>query len=243
MTFGPESTLKDLSINDEVSRRVLSFVAPVLDRATRVNGRVSASIDEASIPLGGGDGLKVEGGVVFQDVKFTPGPFLDPLLGLIGRTDRPGLRLNAPVELSIADRRVYQTGLELPIGKLTTIGLEGWVDFDRNLNLVATVPVLPPGLSDRPLLQDVAGGVKIRVPIRGTIENPVVDKEAFNLGMKSTGQEVLGKGLTRGAAALLERLTRPRDPNAPLPSPRLTPRERRERRLEKREENRRGGVP
>ena len=163
VSLGHESTLTDVRMNDEVSRRVLSFVAPVLDRATRVQGKVSASIDEAIIPIGGTTGMTVEGSVIFQDVEFMPGPFLDPVLGLVGRNDRALLRLNEPVELSIADRRVYQSGLALPFGKVTTIGLEGWVDFDKNLSLVASVPIVPPGLADRPLLNDIAGGAKVRV--------------------------------------------------------------------------------
>src|SRR5439155_165456 len=40
-------------VNDEVSHRVLAFVAPVLDQATRVHGTVSAELERAEIPLGG----------------------------------------------------------------------------------------------------------------------------------------------------------------------------------------------
>ena len=39
--LGSSSGLLDAVVNDEVSHRVLSFVAPVLDQATRVRGRVS----------------------------------------------------------------------------------------------------------------------------------------------------------------------------------------------------------
>src|SRR5262249_12246870 len=39
--LGPGSSVDDVVINDEVSHRVLTFVAPVFDRATRVRGRVS----------------------------------------------------------------------------------------------------------------------------------------------------------------------------------------------------------
>jgi translocation and assembly module TamB len=241
--LGPETTLSDAWVNDEVSHRVLSFVAPVLDNATRVRGRVSVSLEEAVFPVGRGGGssrgFHVKGSVVFQDVAFNPGPFIDPIFGLIGREDRPSLRLDQPVDLTIADRRVYQSGFSLPIGKLTALGLEGWVDFDRNLNLTATVPVVPPALADRPLLNDIAGGVKVRVPIRGTLDKPEVDKEAFRLGMKDLGKTVLGRGAFSGAAALLERLTRPREPDAPPPPPRLTPEQRKEQRQEKRAERRR----
>ena len=40
----------DAAINDEVSRRLLTYVAPVLDKATHVNGRVSLKIDKGDVP-------------------------------------------------------------------------------------------------------------------------------------------------------------------------------------------------
>ena len=56
LRLGPESSIKDAAINDEVSHRVLSFVAPVLDQATRVHGNVSVALDEAVFPIGGNAG-------------------------------------------------------------------------------------------------------------------------------------------------------------------------------------------
>ena len=51
LQFGSETRLEGAVINDEVSHRVLSFVAPVLDGATRVQGRVSFELAEAAFPL------------------------------------------------------------------------------------------------------------------------------------------------------------------------------------------------
>ena len=52
--LGPSSGLLDAVVNDEVSHRVLSFAAPVLDQATRVQGRVSLALSDAYIPIGAG---------------------------------------------------------------------------------------------------------------------------------------------------------------------------------------------
>ena len=49
--LGRESRLDGAIVNDEVSHRVLSFAAPVLDGATRVEGRVSLSLADAYFPL------------------------------------------------------------------------------------------------------------------------------------------------------------------------------------------------
>src|SRR6185437_10768838 len=80
------SELIDAEVNEESSRRVLSFVAPVLEGATRATGRVSARIDRAEFPIGAGASRKaqVEGKVVFQDLTFAPGPLAEGVLGLMG---------------------------------------------------------------------------------------------------------------------------------------------------------------
>lgn len=242
VVLGAGTRLTDAEVNDEVSRRVLSYVAPVLDHATRVRGRVSATITRADFPLGGA-GPTVDGAVVFQGVEFVPAGWLDALFGLIGREGQSVLKLDEPVALTIADRRVYQRGLTVPIGNLSKVEVEGWVGFDRALHLTASVPVLPTMLADRPILGALAADARVRVPIRGTLRQPEIDREAFKLGMKEMARSLAERGGVLGAAGLLERLTRPRDPDAPPPP---TPEERRERRQERRAERqmrRRGELP
>ena len=237
------STITDAEINDEVSHRVLSYVAPVLDRATRAHGRVSVELDAAAIPLGGDPGRSttVDGDVVFQDVEFLAGPLADQLLRLIGRDDRPLLKLDEPVALKIADRRVYQQGLALPLGRVSRIELQGWVDFDRNLAMTASLPLTPAMVGNLPILNDIVEGTRITVPIRGTLQHPEIDKDAMNLVLQDL-VKTLGRGATRGAADLLMRLTRPRDPNAPPPPTREERRARRKERQAQRRLNR-GIVP
>ena len=74
LRLGKNSTIRDARINDEVSRRVLAFVAPVLDQATTASGRINVDLDHAEFPLGSGrrKQLRVEGAVVFDEVEFAP---------------------------------------------------------------------------------------------------------------------------------------------------------------------------
>ena len=240
LRLGESSTVRDVRINDAVSHRVLSFVAPVLDRATRASGSVSVAIDHAEFPLGarGGRTANVEGSVVFQDVEFAPGPLVDELNRMIGRNDPRSLRLDEPVALTIADRRVYQRGLAIPLGNLTRIELEGWVDFDRNLALTASVPVTSAMVANIPLLNEIVAGTRIEVPIGGTLDAPKVDRGAANLALKDLGKDLLGRTAVQGAAELFRRMARPRDPNAPPAPPRLSNQERKAQRLQKKAQRR-----
>lgn len=232
LTLAPGSVIEDAEVNPEVSQRVLSYVAPVLEEATRASGLVSMTVDRAEFPITGNPDRHalVDGQVVFRNVEFGPGPLADDLLRLIGRTDEPALKLDQPVLLTIADRRVTSHGLALPVGRLTRIELEGAVDFDRNLDLAASLPITPALLGNNPILSDIAAGTRVSVPIRGTLSRPRVDREALAAALKDLGKTLLERSAVTGAAALLERLTRPRDPNAPPP---LTKEERRARRQER----------
>ena len=240
LRLGPDSWLTEARINDEVSHRVLAFAAPVLDQATRARGRVSVRLKEATFPISTDpERLKsttVTGAILFQDTEFVAGPIANQLFDLIGLADRPSVKLEQPVALAIADRRVYQRGLTIPLGQFSAITMDGWVDFDRNLALKASVPLLPTMWRDRPdlpVLNDVLGGLRITVPIGGTLAKPEVDRDAFNLANKDLGKTLLERTAGRGAVDFFQRLFPPRAPNPPPPP---TPEERRALRQQRRQE-------
>ena len=243
LRLAKNSNIREARINDEVSKRVLAYVAPILDQATRARGLVSVDLDHAEFPIGAGRGrqAKVEGAVVFEDVEFAPGPLANDILTVIGRRDA-SMKLDRPVTLTIADGRVNQRGISVPIGDLTRIEMAGWVDFDRNLSITATLPVTPAMLGNNPLLSDIVAGAKVRLPISGTLDRPEIDREAFTVNLQELGKSLLTRGATRGAMELLMRLARPRDPDAPPPPPRPSPDERKTMRQEKKA-IRRGEIP
>ncbi len=234
----PGASLTDAEVNEESAHRVLAFVSPVLDRATEVSGRVSARLDRGEFPLGP-DAAKtavVEGRVVFQDVVFSPGPLGAEVLGLMGREEGT-LRLDQPVVLAIADGKVTHRGLYLPVGKVAKVEFDGSVGLDRSLDLRASVPLTPEMFPGGGIVGDVMAGTRLTVPIGGTLDRPKLDREAFRKGLAEAGKGVLERGAVRGAAELLFRLTRPKDPNAPPPP---SAEERRAQRLERRRMRREG---
>ena len=242
--LGGGSTIKNARINDEVSRRVLSYLVPVMERATRAGGLVSVDLDSAEFPLREGASRRavVEGHVVFTDVTFAPGPLAEEIfrgLNLPG-AGPPTVRLDRPVLLSIRDGKVHQRGLSVPLGVAQTT-LDGTVDFDGNLDLLAVVGLKSEAFQN-PLPALVAGAAQLRIPIEGTLDRPKVDREAFRAGLQETGRDLLRRGALAGAAGALLELTKPRadapGDAAPKP-PKPTPAERKMRRLERREERRR----
>jgi translocation and assembly module TamB len=203
LRLGRSSVLQGAIINDEVSHRVLSFAAPVLDGATRVRGQISVKLTDAVFPIRADAGAqaKILGDMLFDDVRFMPGPLADELLGAFRREDRPLLVLRDPISVRIQGRKVYQKGLAIPLGKAASIALEGSVDFDRNLDMVASFGMVPSGAGDS-VLGPLVKNARIEIPIRGTLNKPKVDGDAMKERLKSIGSDLLETTLEAGSGVL-----------------------------------------
>ncbi len=201
--LGRESSLEGAVVNDEVSHRVLSFAAPILDGATRVEGRVSLALADAYFPIlaPAEAQARIEGDLLFDDVRFMPGPLADELLSVFQRERRPLAVVRDPIAVRIAGRKVYQEGLAIPVGNIASIGVNGSVDFDQNLDLVARFALAPPR-SNVPVLGPIMENVKFDLPIRGTLKNPKIDGEALKAHWAGVGTDLLGNSMEAGVNGL-----------------------------------------
>ena len=201
--LGASSGLLDAVVNDEVSHRVLSFVAPVLDQATRVRGRVSLALNEAFVPLSAGPNAepKIDGDVLFDSVEFMPGPLAEQILGVFRQEQRPLLVLRDPVSVRIVGRKIYQEGLIIPLANVAAIGIEGWVDFDQNLNLVASFAMVPPR-RNIPVLSDILENAQLQLPITGTFKKPRINGDAIKDRFKDFGANMLDSVIGAGVNGL-----------------------------------------
>ncbi len=255
--LGASTTLENAVINDEVSHRVLSYAAPVLDGATRVQGRVSVKGVDAELPLFAPERAhaRVEGDVLFDEVRFMPGPLANELMSLLPKADedRPLLTLRDPISLRITEGKVYQHGLKIPMGQVGAVALEGSVDFQKNLDLVARFSLNPSQVADKPVLASILRTARLEVPIRGTFQEPKIDAQAMQERLKSVGSDLLENSVGIGAEGIMRllqgiaarRQARLADPNRPAPPTaeerREIREERRRERLEKKAQRRRSG--
>ncbi|QDV32929.1 hypothetical protein [Tautonia plasticadhaerens] len=214
LTLGDGSGVDGVEITDDVSKRVLAYIAPVLREATEVNGRVSARINRLSVPLAGpaagpgGMPIDLASRVAFQGVTYGPGPMMRNILGMSGLApDRvPNLTIDQVVDVAIAEGRVHQTGLEITAAEGVAMQLEGSVGLDQTLALRVGVPLSDRLLGGQEVLSDVLGGTRVGVPIGGTLSQPQLDREAFRVGLRQQGGRLLGRGAAVGAGQLLRML-------------------------------------
>ncbi len=202
------STIRNAEINEEVSSRVLSYIAPVLHEATQVRGRLSVDLDRTEVPLtGAGRSSVVAGKLAFQEVNYGPGPLVQQLLGLVGESQVPALTLNRTIAFQVADGRVGQEGLVIDVNREVQIALDGSVGFDGTLALRAGVPITAAMLGgDDRLLGEIVGGTRVGVPIGGTFSHPRLDRGALQAGLREVSRSLIRRGAQVGVSELLNRL-------------------------------------
>ena len=75
--------------------------------------------------------------MLFDDVRFMPGELADQLLSVFRLESKPLVELRDPVSVRITDGKVFQKGLVVPVANVASVSLDGSVDFDKNLDMVA----------------------------------------------------------------------------------------------------------
>ncbi|WZO99265.1 hypothetical protein EP7_000864 [Isosphaeraceae bacterium EP7] len=195
-------------INETVSNDVLSYIAPVLSKASKVTGKVSLTIEDAAIPMIGEGALRVDGQLVFQDVVFQPGPFGAEIFSLSGKVV-PKMTLHQPLQLQIADGRVRQSGLSIPLSETAKANLEGSVGFDKTLSMKAMIPVTAQMMGGDATVKQIVGDTQITVPIGGTISRPTIDRAGFRLAVKDAARSMVKRGVKAQAGRLLDQVIPP----------------------------------
>ncbi|MEW4569206.1 hypothetical protein AB1L88_15185 [Tautonia sp. JC769] len=214
LSLAEGSGIDKVEITDDVSRRVLAYIAPVLREATQVNGRLSARVNRLSVPLTGpspeegGAEVEMAARVAFEQVKYGPGPMMQRILGLSGLAAEnvPNLTIDQVVDVAVADGRVHQSGLEIVAAEGVALQFEGSVGLDQTLALRVGVPLSERLLGGQEVLNDVLGGTRVGVPIGGTLGQPQLDQEAFRIGLRQQGGRLIGRGAAAGAGQLLRLL-------------------------------------
>ena len=209
LSLRPDSAIRYVAIDGDVARSILAFIAPVLVDATDVSGTVSASFDRCEIPLWGGPAdasPRVDGHVVFDDVTFGPGELAGEIADFASPGRVPRVHLRQVLALSIADRRVRQTGLSIPIGGGGSVEIAGSVGFDQTLDLRANVPLPTDRLARKAGLDAGGGSTKIPVAIGGTLSRPSIDRRALARAIESAGRKAIEARAEKLPSEVLKRL-------------------------------------
>lgn len=222
----PGVIAQNLRMTPELSDKWLQYLAPMMAKATRIDGTFGVELAEAAVNLEEPMKSRVRGQLQINQVNFDAGPVTNQLLSSIQQIQMiaKGISPDADTEAAEKNRNlstlptqsvdfdfaggiITHQRMFMVIDKARVI-TSGQVHVDGNLNLVTQVPLDAEWLGSD--LKSLAGQT-VTLPISGTLSRPRLDPAAIRnlvtqLGTKAIQAEAenyLEKQFNRGLDKLL----------------------------------------
>lgn len=222
------SRVEQLQITPQMCQTWLKYVAPLLADATRAEGKFSANVEGATVPLLQPEYADARGTLTVHGARVGPGPLSEqyvllarqvrsvlerkPLDGSFRAADVEWLTLpQQEVAIEAAAGRVYHRGLQITIGD-TTLVTSGSVGVaDQTLGLLVEVPIREEWIAKDRMLSGLRGQ-SLKIPISGTIQRPQPDPRALQQLAAQMVQGAAGSLIEKGLQEGLDKLLGPRRP-------------------------------
>ena len=214
------TAIQNVQLTEEVTSEWMKFVAPLLADSARVQGRFSASVTGAKVPLDDPMNGDIAGSVQIHSAQADPGPVVERLVGvidqvrsIIGKNARGGKDLQAripeqDVQFRMVQQRVHHQNFLLKIDGVP-IRTSGSVGLDQTLNLVAELTLPDKWLGNSRIAKSLSGRA-LKIPVTGTFKRPRVDPSVLRtLGRDAAAgaaNNLLKDNLDRGLNKLFDKI-------------------------------------
>jgi hypothetical protein len=194
LTLPPGLVLSNVRFSPENCDQLFKYVAPVVSDATRCDGKFSLELAECKYKFEKPDRSDFAGKLTVHQLDVLPGPLAEQYV-LIGKqiesllqnrplpspdAGRQGalMRIDSQeINFRLENGRVYHDRMAVRAGA-ALIYTSGSVGLDQSLAIDTEIPVQASWIEGRPFLQGLRGQV-LRVPIRGSLQNPKADNKAL----------------------------------------------------------------
>jgi hypothetical protein len=186
LTVEPGLPLQRVQLTRAMCDHGLNYVAPIVSNAAWTSGSLSLELDECQLHLSQIEQSRMRGRVSLHSVETgLRSPVARTIARMVarvtGRQLPESVRIadESIVEFSLDDGRVSHSGLAFGLPEISTdlqIRTHGSVGLDKQLDLVADIPLPLQLLRDGPIAQAL-GTQTIHLPIRGTLDQPVIKAE------------------------------------------------------------------
>ena len=196
--------VEKVTITPEICAGALQYVAPVVAGCVRVDGELSVDLERAAVPLDNVQLVDASGRLVLHSLRVEESPLLSQISRLFGRPGTFYVAQDSEVPFRLANGRVHHRNmrLEFPDFLLTTSGSVG---LDGTLDLVAEIV-----LGDKPVgslsYAAALSGQPVRLPIRGTLQRPVIDSRALQAATADVLQRSANELLLNNLGNQLDRM-------------------------------------
>jgi hypothetical protein len=192
MTLTKGFIVDNTKLTPEVCAGAMGYALPAIAKSSKAEGEISVKLDENHIPFADPRQAMVKGTVVIHKATVTAGPVVGEIAKLLGADNVTMTLANEQsVPVRVERGRVYHENLSLKIGGYT-VKTTGSVGFDNTVDLVADLPIPGglPGFKNAPALAKALTGKRVAVPIKGTLDKPMLDPKQFQAAIAKIAQDV-----------------------------------------------------
>jgi len=205
-TAGPIQILKDIQINDETTRKLLTYLNPVFANAVNVSGVANFYCERLAIPLAQplrGAGLasttrkdiEVIGTISINKLRLQAPDLLNQILSLAGTSMRGRVITIHPARFVLQNGFLRYDDMQMDVGD-NPVNFKGVIGLDKSLNMTVTLPYTLKGRTARVGKEPV--GERISLPLRGTTDKPELDVgKLLEEQLRKRLEQELQKGLEK----------------------------------------------
>jgi hypothetical protein len=192
-TTKPLMLAKGVQIDTIMTETLLKHVNPLFANATAVSGLVNFDCQQLAIPLEGGmsDQAALTGVFSADSVNLDSAGLLSDILGVL-QQNRGQKMVIRPTNIVLKDGVVRYDNMQVDVGN-NPLNFAGAIGPKGKLNMTVTLPWTFQGRTAR-VGQEGQAGVRVPVPLTGTVDHPELDLSKF-----------LQQGLFKGLENLLPR--------------------------------------
>jgi translocation and assembly module TamB len=218
----PGQVMQNVEITQEMCRTWIRFVAPAIANATRAEGRFTAQVDHAQMPLGNYMAASAVGTLTIHEGQVGAGPLINEILTIasqvraIVRQEPLGSSRalatewvtlpNQEIDFSLANGRMEHKQFVMQVQDVQLI-TSGAVNLDQTVELVCQIPIRDEWVAKNRLLSPLRG-TAVKIPIRGNLADPRADAGILrDLGrqiLKGATEDLLRDQLKKGLRGLFD---------------------------------------
>ena len=191
----PIHIVKNIQINDEMTRKLLMYVNPIFANAVNVRGVANFNCERLAIPLAAGkrNNIEVAGTISMSQIQLDASDLLGQLFSLLGTSMRGQDIVIHPTRFILQNERLHYENMQIDIGR-TPVNFKGTIGLDKSLDMMVILPFTLKGTTARVDKETV--GSRISLPLKGTIDKPELDLgRLLEEQLKQELQKQLEKGL------------------------------------------------
>lgn len=219
LNLPPGALVENIALTPQLCQTWLMYVAPLLAKATRAEGRFSVALEEAIVPIFDPYRSTVRGQLEVQQGQVGPGPLAQQILvaagqikALAGQQSTPSTTwlVIPPQKMAVdaRDGRVHHRGFTMQAQDVQIV-TRGSVGFDQSLAIAADVPIRDQWVANKPLLAAMRG-TSLTLPVGGSLNKPQIDTRALADVNKRLLRDAAGRALENEINRGLQQLFGPR---------------------------------